>query len=73
MLKTIVALIGPKRRNQMLALIPLMLLASLLEIAGLTMVVSVCAALADSAYFPPRDVTAGTRIQNQLELSAPRS
>ena len=50
MLKDILSLIGPKRRNQMLALIPLMLLASLLEIAGLTMVVSVCAALADSAW-----------------------
>ncbi len=50
MLKDIFSLIGPKRRNQMLALIPAMLLASLLEIAGLTMVVSVCAALADSAW-----------------------
>lgn len=50
MFKTILTLIGPKRRNQMLALIPLMLLASLLEIAGLSMVVSVCAAMADSAW-----------------------
>ncbi len=50
MLKTIIALIGPKRRNQMLALIPLMLLASLLEIAGLSMVVSVCAAVSDSVW-----------------------
>lgn len=50
MFKTIFALIGPKRRNQMLALIPLMLLASLLEVAGLSMVVSVCAVLADSVW-----------------------
>ena len=48
MFKTILTLIGPNRKKQMLALIPLMLLASLLEIAGLSMVVSVCAALADS-------------------------
>ncbi len=50
MFKTILTLIGPKRRNRMLALIPLMLLASLLEVAGLSLVVSVCAALADSAW-----------------------
>ncbi len=49
MIKTIITLIGPKRRDQMLALIPAMLLASLLEMAGLTMVVSICASLSDSA------------------------
>ena len=50
MFKTILILIGSKRRNQMPALISLVLLVSLLEIAGLSMVVSVCAALADSVW-----------------------
>ena len=50
MFKTILTLIGPKRRNQMLALIPAMLLASLLEVAGLSMVVSVCAAMVDNVW-----------------------
>ncbi len=57
MIKTIITLIGPKRRNQMLALIPAMLLASLLEMAGLTMVVSICASLLDSAWLGENPVT----------------
>ncbi len=73
MIKTIVTLIGPKRRNQMLALIPAMLLASLLEMAGLTMVVSICASLADSAWLGENPIALwlrGTlRIQSEAALT----
>lgn len=50
MLKTLTALMGPKRRREMLALLPAMLLASLLEMAGLAVVVSICASMVDSAW-----------------------
>ncbi len=73
MIRTIIALIGPKRRNQMLALIPAMLLASLLEMAGLTMVVSVCASLADSAWLGENPIAlwlrGALRIQSEETLA----
>ncbi len=70
MLKEMLSLIGPKRRNQMLALVPLMLLASLLEIVGLTMVVSVCAALADSAGAGENPVMAWLRAALHISSEA---
>jgi hypothetical protein len=70
MFKTILTLIGPKRRNQMLALIPLMLLASLLEIAGLSMVVSVCAALADSTWMGENPAMAWLRAALHINSEA---
>lgn len=74
MIKTIFTLIGPKRRNQMLALIPAMLLASLMEMAGLTMVVSICASFTDSAWVERNPVTlwlrGALRLQSEASLTA---
>ncbi len=50
MFKTICALIGKKRKRQMLTRLPAMLLASLLEMAGLALIASVCAALVSGAW-----------------------
>lgn len=57
----------------MLALIPAMLLASLLEIMGLTMVVSVCASLADSAWLAENPIAVwlrgAMRIRSEASLT----
>lgn len=72
--KDIFSIIGPKRRNQMLALIPAMLLASLMEMVGLTMVVSICASFADSAWVEKNPVMlwlrGALRLQSEASLMA---
>ena len=63
MIKTLAELIGPKRKKQLLALVPVMLLASLLEMAGLTVVVSVCASIVDAAWLRDSQIILWLRAQ----------
>ena len=73
MIKTLAELIGPKRKKQLLALVPVMLLASLLEMAGLTVVVSVCASIVDAAWLRDSQIILWLRealhIQSETSLT----